>query len=207
MNEKKYIYISQSVVKKIESLFEENVQSIFGENLCFAFLFGGFGKGYATISHDIDMFIVVHNQPKQAVIDEFHSWYFSLHKEFNLSPDVQFPGEIIVFDYLKEKIDFLSKRRFRQIIPTYYEYEAILWGDALSEKKKGVVVKHPDFYNLVMTASKIFQEWRKDISQIYLAEYDEAYLNTLDLRRLFKKAGIKYLNKTPTAYEDEKDLL
>lgn len=207
MKKPEYNYLPASIVNKIEQEFLKNIDIIFSEYLCFAFIFGGFGKGYATDTHDIDMFIVVNKDVPKEIISRFHKWYFSVHKQYKLPPDINYPGEIIPLSLLEEKMRFLVNRPFRKTIPTYYEYEAILWADALFENKIGIISKSPQMEELIQIATNVFTSWKKDIYQNYFSQLDKESLDALDLRRLFKLVGIKYLNKTPTAVEDEASLL
>lgn len=190
-----YKYLSEEIVLKIECEFRESVKHIFKKNLCFAFIFGGFGKGYATQNHDIDMFIVLYKLPSKRKIEKFRKWYFNIHEKYLLKPDLKFPGEIIELKYLEEKIEYLLSMEFKKKFETYEEYEAIIFGDALYEKKIGVIVNGKEFDFLVNKSKKLFNSWKKEIYKelLYYLNIDE--LDSLDLRRLFKKIGVKYLEK------------
>lgn len=194
-----YNYLSASTVQRIVDEFKYTIPKMFAGNLCFAFIFGGFGKGYATDKHDIDMFIVVHHSPNKQEHESFLSWYFDIHRRFALPADDKYPGEIVNLSLLREKMRFLSSREFRLVIPSYYEYEAILWGDALAERKIGFVGDQvSEYLELHSMSSQLFRRWRESVYSDFLSQENRIELEKLDLRRLFKKAGIRYSCKTPS---------
>ncbi len=194
----KHDYVSSEIVEEIQFEFMENVTRIFHKNLAFAFIFGGFGKGYATKTHDIDMFICLLREASLECISEFRAWYFALHAKYHLPPDFKYPGEVVTLQRLTEKVLFLQKRCFRQVVETYYEYEAIIWCDALSERKIGLIVNDYTYYTLKEIADTTFSSWRSQIYRDWLYSEPIEELEKLDLRRLFKKAGIRYMHKTNT---------
>ena len=194
----KYDYVSSEIVEEIQCEFVKNVTRIFRENLAFAFIFGGFGKGYATTAHDVDMFVCLFTEASKECISEFRDWYFALHAKYRFPPDYKYPGEVVTLQMITEKALFLQKRCFRQVIETYYEYEAIIWCDALSERKIGLIVNDDAYYTLKEIADTTFKSWRFQIYRDWLYSEHIDELEKLDLRRLFKKAGIRYMHKTNT---------
>ncbi|WP_146778762.1 hypothetical protein [Actinomadura craniellae] len=177
----------------IEAEFTAMVPEIFGDRLGFAFVFGGFGKGYGGWNHDIDMFVAVDLLPTDDGA-RFISWYFDLHRRLGLPPDHDYPGELVALDDLDRRLALLESRRIRGVIETQYEYEAILWADALIERKLGVVrgpaITQDGFEHVLERAARLGARWRTEIRAIRSESPEE--LDRLDLRRLFK-GHVRYL--------------
>jgi len=194
-------YLSKEIIDDIVFNFSNVVPNIFRESLLFCFICGGFAKGYATNQHDIDMFICVKEVPEKEFMDDFLNWYFSIHKKWGLPPDCKYPGEIVVIKTLEEKINFLSHRRLRRTIKTFYEYEAILWTDMISGKKIGLIVQDDVFFILEKTCKGLERRWREEVAQaLGLTPH---VLGDTDLRRLFKKFLVykkKGKNNPPVGY-------
>ena len=116
------LMLNYEIVRTAFQRFKNEVPQIFGSNLCFGFVFGGFAKGYAVANQDMDFFICLH-QPDPEAVSAFHSWYFAIHNEFNLIPDRDDPGEITTLATLEEKIALIKAKPLRPVINSYYEYE------------------------------------------------------------------------------------
>jgi hypothetical protein len=179
----------------IEEEFADRVPKLFGASLGFAFIFGGFGKGYGGWGHDVDMFVCV-TKACDGQARAFHEWYFDLHERTGLPPDIIYPGEIVEIDDLHRRIQLLESRTIRPVIETQYEYEAILWVDALIESKKaftqGPAVDEGLVNAMLGQAAALNKKWRArmlDIRPETAAEQDK-----LDLRRLFK-GHVAYLKQ------------
>jgi predicted nucleotidyltransferase len=185
-----YSYLPASVVDNIANEFSVVATSIFRNNLLFAFIFGGFAKGYATVHHDIDMFVCVDSY----IVDEierFRAWYLAIHSHFSLPPDDRYPGEIVAKSLLDEKVRFLEGRPLKPEIETLYEYEAILWTDALSGRKLSVVGDRSALAIFERRCSRLEELWRSEVSEMLGQPAPELFAH-LDLRRLFKKVPIVY---------------
>jgi hypothetical protein len=182
--------IPESIKKIVESEFRVGIQNIFKDNLIFGLIFGGFGKGYASQNHDIDMFILVNKiDPAQKL--EFTDWYFALHDKFGFKPDPIDPGEVAELGDLLNRITLLEASHIRPVIETYYEYEGIVWVDALSEGNRGLTIVNKDISEEIFRRAKSLNtRWREEILSIRTDPPES--LASLDLRRLFK-GHIKYL--------------
>ena len=141
------------------------VPAIFGENLVFGFIFGSFAKGYAAPGHDIDMFLCVkHDDTEQR--EAFQAWYVALHDRLELSPDLQDPGEMTTMERLRWKIDFAERLLIRPRICSYFAYEAVVWTDALSDRKLGVIGDCNLVDRLERQCSKIMSTWRGQLFRL-----------------------------------------
>lgn len=189
-----YEYLPKATILEISQRFEAKVPGLIGQSLVFGFIFGGFAKGYATISHDIDMFICVRHLDADSV-SRFRHWYFDIHREFRLTPDLNDPGEVLTLADLEKRIAFLEITPLRKEIETYYEYEAIVWADVMSEAKIAIVGDVSELAELEFRCKELAKRWRNEVRAILGVENEDAIAN-LDLRRLFKKA-ITYLKKNP----------
>lgn len=185
--------VPEDVVLAIGEEFESTVPAIFGEHLGFAFIFGGFGKGYAGWDHDVDMFVCL-DRVDHDYRATFARWYLQLHGRFGLPPDLGYPGELVVAKDLDNRLALLERRNIRPIVESLYEYEAILWADGLIEKKLGFVAGPALTEDQVMRfldrAYALGRRWRVTMEK--LRPEPACELAELDLRRLFK-GYVKYL--------------
>lgn len=187
--------MSEALRSEIAAHFPEAVSRIFGEKLCLAFVFGGFGKGYGGPGHDIDMFVLLDELVPEAR-DEFVAWYLEFHARLGLPPDREYPGELVLLDDLEGRIAYLERAEIRPVIESQYEYEAILWVDALSENKlafvPGTAIDEHRGEQLLKRAYSLMLRWR---SQVVLWRPEPiSVLRELDLRRLFK-GHVRYLKR------------
>ena len=179
----------------ITRAFPPAIRRIFEDQLCFGFVFGGFGKGYGGPGHDIDMFVAV-NQLAASAQAEFVSWYMALHQELRLPPDLEYPGELVLLGDLERRIRFLEASHIRPVIESQYEYESILWVDALSEEKLAFVsgpgIDMEQLDQLMKRAYSLMLKWRSEV--ILWRPEPLSELKKLDLRRLFK-GHVSYLKR------------
>jgi predicted nucleotidyltransferase len=189
--------VSETLNEAITRAFPPAVQRIFKDRLCFGFVFGGFGKGYGGPGHDIDMFVAV-NELAPSAREEFVSWYIALHEELGLPPDLQYPGELVLLQDLECRIRFLESSHIRPVIESQYEYESILWVDAMSERKlafvSGPAIDARQLDQLMKRAYSLMLRWRSEV--ILWRPEPLSDLQKLDLRRLFK-GHVSYLKQQP----------
>lgn len=191
---KQYDYLPSRAVREIVQQFEPAVPEFFGDTLVFGFIFGGFAKGYATASHDIDMLVCV-QEARDPSVHQFRTWYYDVHQKFGLQPDCIDFGETLVEADLLKRLTLLEATPLRHEIETYYEYESILWCDVISGPKIGVVGDAHAVSEYEARCSALMERWR-DEAIIMLGIRDREGVAHLDLRRLFKRA-ITYLKKDP----------
>jgi hypothetical protein len=177
--------LGASVVQQVLTEFRDAVPRLFGGDLCFGFVFGGFAKGHAVRDQDADCFICV-RAINPVALSTFHEWYFDLHARHRLTPDRTDPGEIMTSERLLEKLRFLREHRLRTRIETYYEYEAIVWADALAGPRAASVGDLNDLETKVMLCETLPQRWRAELLALVGASAD---LETakLPLTRLFRR--------------------
>lgn len=182
-----------SLTEEIADEFPLAIQEIFGSQLCFGFVFGGFGKGYGGPGHDVDMFIVC-REVTSATRSAFTRWYLTFHERLGLPADLQYPGEVVLLDDLIARLDYLEQTPIRPVIESLYEYEAILWTDALSEPHlalvEGPAIDPLEADNLMKRAFCLALTWRAEVMR--WRPENLAKLVDLDLRRLFR-GHITYL--------------
>jgi hypothetical protein len=184
--------IDQSRAVEIMDNFSREAPSFFGENLLFGFVFGGFAKGYATTDHDLDCFICLKSYDESQVAN-FHEWYFSLHAEYDLAPDIEMPGSIMDQRHLSEKLNFATTNPLKPTIESNYEKQAIVWADIMLGEKACKIGNFAELNSFEHTVRGLNQRWRKELITIL---GDEVDLETtkLPITRLFRKS-VKYLKK------------
>jgi hypothetical protein len=142
--------------------FREDVPRVFGDELVFGFVSGGFAKGYATSEHDIDAFVCVRELRVEAS-SAFRAWYLDAHRALGVAPDLRDPGEIVPFARLTEKIEWVRTRHLAREVQTYYEYEAVVWADMLSGAKAARIGDIARLAEMEAACELLPQRWRADI--------------------------------------------
>jgi predicted nucleotidyltransferase len=124
--------IAQETLDLISDDFKKSIPKIFGDNLVFAFICGGFAKGYANHDHDIDVFICLEKNDDHAY-DRYVEWYLDLHKRFGFPPDLDYPGEVVVRERLLSILSVLTNFRIKDFVVTdVWLKKAIIWADMLA---------------------------------------------------------------------------
>lgn len=182
--------MSETILKTIQTEFvphfKEQIPHFFKENLIFAFICGGFAKGYADKNHDIDMFICV-NSLENHQIDHFRDWYFKIHKHYNLPYDEDCPGEIMTFHKLRASLDLIKELTITTFAIQEYElYESIVWGDMLSDKIIGKTGNLSLLNKLLAECSGYPQKWKKQILNM-LSREEKDYWKDIAPQLLMEK--------------------
>jgi len=149
--------------------------SIFGENLIFSFLFGGFAKGYANARHDIDTFICV-NRKFEDQISRYHEWILSAHRKLGLEHDSIYPFEIVTVKYLNLLVDNCDFELKAHSVNDADDFDKVTWIQAISDKK---IFISGDRSRLMFYESKfenIPEKWKRqamdqDPDNLTLAQY------------------------------------
>ena len=181
--------------------FELEIKNIFGENLIFGFIFGGFSKGYATNKHDIDMFICLENRNDEQE-KKFQEFYFRLHNKFGLPPDFIDPGEITTLNHLADVVKLLKAYQIRRVVRTFDEYEAIVWGDIFSGEVSCIVGDASAFQSIQNACLEFPAQWRAQLLKLVDQKTLEAegrlnpgeQLEDLNTTRLFRRC-VTYLKR------------
>jgi|GEM_PF-6963128 len=177
--------LEPEVLKEIYNTFRNEVPPIFGDNLVFGFLFGGFAKGYAVKDQDVDCYICLKEENIKQVA-KFREWYFNLHAHYNFAPDVEIPGSISTWDHLNEKIDFAVRTSLRPVIETSYEKQCIVWGDIMSGEKAAKIGDLSKLNEIEIACEGLTQRWRIELLRI-LGEKADLEASKLPITRLFRK--------------------
>jgi Fe-S cluster biosynthesis and repair protein YggX len=150
--------------EKINNDFIIGVKEVFGENLAFGFVCGGFAKGYWDDNHDIDMFICVKNPIDKETAIKYLEWYYNLHKNHNFPPDCDYPGEIVELDVLQKRLSLLPTLKLELKVIDMNIREAILWADMLAGGKLEPVCNEVDIFNSLQTTYVNYPEkWKKEV--------------------------------------------
>jgi hypothetical protein len=123
--DKQTIYQIQEETKKV-------LPEIFGENMLFGFICGGFSKGYANEDHDIDTFICVKESVSREVEKKYLDWYFDIHKRFGIKADYDYPGEVVVLERLLLTIEIVKSLKLTLKIDEVRIKKAIIWTDMIT---------------------------------------------------------------------------
>ena len=184
--------IEPTVVTEIYGDCRRAAPGVFGGDLVFAFIFGGFAKGYAVQNQDVDIFVCA-RRAASAPTDKFRSWYFDLHARYDLIPDRADPGEVMSPERLEEKLLFAAQTPVRAEVQTYYEYEAIVWADILCGEKAAVVGDARALMRMTDICDGLPQRWRRELLGLAGTPI-EAEIAKLPTTRLFRKF-VRYLKQ------------
>lgn len=124
--------ISQDTIDEILSETKVSLADIFGQNLIFGFVCGGFSKGYADENHDVDIFVCVNKNPDKKLEERYLKWYFDLHKRYGIKADYDYPGEIVPYEYLIQTLSMLRSLKLTLEINDVRTKKAIIWADMLT---------------------------------------------------------------------------
>nr|MBI1231922.1 hypothetical protein [Cytophagales bacterium] len=189
--------ITPEIVTNVEKEFQEAVTRIFGDNLHFAFIFGGIAKGYAKdFSHDVDMFVCL-NEANAGQESAFRAFYFELHERYGFAPDPTDPGEIATIEKLRRHLDLLNRTKIRLTIEGYDEYEAIVWGDMFAGKVTAETGDLDALAEVQTECSDYPAQWRQDILDAIdpaVLESEKDALETINITLLFERF-VTYLKR------------
>lgn len=196
----------REIEEKIRKDFEDGVYKIFGDNLAFGFICGGFAKGFWDNNHDIDIFICVKKPISKETANEYLEWYYNLHKKHNFPPDDDYPGEIVELDTLQAKLELLHTLKLELEVTDINIREAILWADMLVGGKMGLVCNAQKIFDALQTEYASYPEkWKKKVLSLVSEEnrriwQDKSYLLVMerfmqypknDARGFYRKYGLE----------------
>lgn len=96
-------------VLKIEYEFKQQVSSIFGNGVEFAFIFGSIAKRtFRRGASDIDTFICLKEADEINTVN-FTKWVVQFQYSFNLKPDLEYPSEITTHKILESAVENLEE--------------------------------------------------------------------------------------------------
>lgn len=183
--------IEANIVSKILSKVQNGLSRIFGNNLLFGFVCGGFSKGYADKEHDIDIFVCLRRRETEKEYEEYLRWYFALHKKYGVKPDYDYPGEIVTHDYLVETLSILKTLILTLEIKEVKTKKAIIWADMITSKTAGHVGTHPELlHELKREYEKYPEKWKQEV--LALVSEDERILWKEKSHLLIMERFMKY---------------
>lgn len=192
--------------EKIRKDFMDGVCKIFGDNLAFGFICGGFAKGFWDNNHDIDTFICVKKPINKEIARTYLKWYYSLHKKHNFPPDYDYPGEIVEFDVLRKKLKLLHALKLELKVTDLDIREAIIWADMLVGEKMGLLSNIPKVFSALQGEYASYPEkWKNEVLSLVSEEdrkiwQDKSYLLVMerfmqypknDAREFYRKYGLE----------------
>ncbi|MBU4338949.1 hypothetical protein KKB43_00845 [Patescibacteria group bacterium] len=156
--------IETNIVNEILSEVQSGLNEIFGDNLLFGFVCGGFSKGYADKEHDIDTFVCLRQQKTEKEYEEYLRWYFALHKKYGVNPDYDYPGEVVTYDYLIETLSILKTLVLTLEIKEVKTKKAIIWADMITSKTAGHVGTRLELlHKLKCEYGKYPDKWKQEV--------------------------------------------
>lgn len=157
--------------ERINNDFITGVKELFGDNLAFGFICGGFAKGYWNENHDIDTFICVKKPISKEVAIKYLKWYSDLHEKHNFPPDLDYPGEIVELDILQERLKLLHALKLELKVTDINIREAILWADMLVGGKLEPVCNELSVFNSLQNEYANYPEkWKKEVLSLISQE-------------------------------------
>ncbi|MFO0826147.1 MAG: nucleotidyltransferase domain-containing protein [Gemmataceae bacterium] len=155
---------------------QTTLPQLFRDNLVFGFVCGGVAKGYATRTHDIDLFVVLDTPVNTTVEEEYLRWYFDLHARYQLPPDYDYPGEIVELDRLERTLHLLDDWRLTRVVTSVDLKKAIIWTDMLTGGIAGHVGTGQDVLDRLIAERKHEPaRWKEQLLQQIPAEERPAW--------------------------------
>lgn len=124
--------MTQNTVSNILEEVSGKINTIFGDTIVFAFVCGGFAKGYADQNHDVDIFVCTKEKIDPSVERIYLDWYFKLHQRYRLKADYNYPGEIIIYENLIQTLNILKGLQLSLTISDVPTKKAIIWADMIT---------------------------------------------------------------------------
>jgi predicted nucleotidyltransferase len=182
----------RAILRDSRALLQAHVDRANG----FGFVFGGFAKGYATASHDIDLFVCLRRLDEQSITD-IRRDYFLLHERHSLQPDNDDPAEIMSIDQLQARLALATGRPLRPVIETYEEYEAICWAEIIVGAVAEFVGDSDLFFSLREQIAHLPQKWRVEVLNLMPPpiEVEVAKLSILRLLKVARRRGYLHYAK------------
>lgn len=184
--------LKPEVIVAVYEEFRRETPRIFGEDLAFGFIFGGFAKGYAVENQDADMLLCLHRMAEPR-LERFREWYFDLHRRYQLTPDRNDPGEVMTPQRLEEKLLYAAATPLRPVIETYYEYEAIVWADVLVGEKAAFIGDLAILDAMTRLCDGLPQRWRGEMLRFH-GDVPDPEVAKLPTTRLFRRS-VTYLKE------------
>lgn len=129
-----------SKIKLIDIMYKEYkffIQSLFKNNLNFAFVFGSYAKGNSKNSSDMDILVCIKKWDDDQV-ENFRKWYFKFHYMYGKVPDFIYPGEIVTEDQLNDIIKNNNNLEIK-LNNNLKTFDALFYTQIFTDKKSEVI--------------------------------------------------------------------
>lgn len=156
--------MNQETIDQILAEVKVKLNEIFKDTMVFGFVCGGFSKGYADETHDVDIFVCTIGEISEEMEKTYLTWYFDLHKRFGITPDYDYPGEIVTFEKLTTTLKRLETLQLTLKIDDVLTKKAIIWADMITSKtaaETGAGVQ--ELYALKDTYARYPEKWKKEV--------------------------------------------
>ena len=193
--------MNQKIIDKILEEVKYRIHEIFGDNLLFGFVCGGFSKGYADNSHDVDIFICVEKIPDEYTEKKYLGWYFDLHKRYGIKADYDYPGEIVTYTNLMDTLSILKNLKLTLEITEVKVKKSIIWADMLTSITKAENGSHLDFlYEIKKEYGGYPEKWKEEVLALITDEErklwkDKSHLLIMEHFMQYPKYDGKKLDK------------
>lgn len=155
--------MNKKTQKSIIDLFRNQVKTIFGNNLIFAFIGGGFAKSKLKENGDIDMFICI-KQRNRTKERDFIKWYLKIHKQYRLRADKKFFAEMVTIKDLNSALNYITISEPVFLVYDRKMYDALVWSGMVSSKNIGFVGQKPLYLEVKNRAIKIIKLWTSKLA-------------------------------------------
>lgn len=160
-------------VKEIVAQFKKQMENV--PNLLFGYICGSFARKEMSSTSDIDFLICTRGKISKKVVGSFRKWYYSIHFQFHLFPDREYPGEIMNISKLDEALDRLELSRVLYIVSKKsILFDGLVWSGMLSGAKLGFIGDGHEYRKRRKIAKQILHRWRnltKVADDLYLKKF------------------------------------
>lgn len=156
--------MDSEIINKILREVKIGLTDIFGTDLIFGFVCGGFSKGYADKNHDVDVFACLKRKISRKSEERYLRWYFGLHERYGLKPDYNYPGEIMTLKKLIRTLKILKTLKLTLEIKDVPTKKAIIWADMITGRTKAETGFDLELFHILKRKYKKYpNQWKREI--------------------------------------------
>ncbi|MCK9273262.1 nucleotidyltransferase domain-containing protein [Candidatus Gracilibacteria bacterium] len=158
--------------QEIIAQFKQQIENV--PNVCFAYIGGSVARKEASTTSDIDFFVCIEGEISKQDVELFKEWYFSIHAEFHLSPDKEYPGEIMSISVLDSALERSASSKLRRTVRKGVLFDGVVWSGMLSGAKVGFVGNINKYEKRRKISKLILHKWRDSIKvtdDLYLKHF------------------------------------
>src|SRR5258708_4289353 len=144
--------------KTIGSSFTKTIPSVF-PGFIFAFIVGSIASQSFKPTSDIDIFVCLNQRPEPSQKALFLKWYFKIHEQVKLKPDLRYPGEIMPWEQLSKKLTLIKNTPPHKQFTNSSIYDGIIWAGMLSGDQLFFIGDKHKFASKKLQAQKILNKW------------------------------------------------